>query len=145
MPRGRSAQTSEHLAELPTDGSRWAPSAIGPEAANDEIPYEDGEEITDDAEGYNDWQEPQGTQESERDILVLRQHPQHRGPEGRLDNVDLNINDPLVTSHSDVKVKKLSNNRSRGCSQRDSQDSPLWPSVPSRCGGGVGGAVGRVG
>ena len=52
-----------------------------------------------------------------RDVLVLRQHPQHRGPDGKLDNADLDICDPMVTSQRDVKIKKICNKRARSSSQ----------------------------
>ena len=59
-----------------------------------------------------------------RGVLIQRQHPQHRGQEGRLDNFDFEMTDPAVMTKRDVSVRQLSNKSSRGSSQ--------WvPKVPS--------------
>ena len=52
-----------------------------------------------------------------RDVLILRQHPQHRGLEGRLDNFDLELNGEEVMTKRDVAVRQLSNKRVRSNQQ----------------------------
>ena len=52
-----------------------------------------------------------------RVVLILRQHPQHQGLEGWLDNFDLELNGEEVMSKRDVSVRQLSSKRARSSLQ----------------------------